>query len=112
MKKNIFIAFVVITFVVILVYLRIQPERSYISFEHECLEVDGQISEIADRTVAEFPECMIITSGNFMDSDFVFVRCGNNALNTSNFITFRKRAACETFTGLDTDQQKRIISSQ
>ena len=112
MKKNILIALISVIIIVALVYSGKQPEQSYISFENDCIEADGSISEVVDKTVAEFPECTMISSGTFMDSDFIFVRCGNVALNTRIFVTFKNKNACEAFSGLDTFQKKKIISDQ
>jgi hypothetical protein len=112
MKKNILIALITIIIIVALVYSKIQPERSFISFEYKCIETNGSINDVVDKTVAEFPECSVITSGDFMESDFIYVRCGNAALNTSDFVTFKNRDACDTFSGMDLFQQKNIISKQ
>ena len=112
MKKNILIALVSIIIIVALVYSKIQSGRSYISFEYKCIETNGSINDVVDKTVAEFPECTVISSGNFMESDFIFVRCGNAALNTSDFVTFKNKDACDTFSGMDLFQQKNIISKQ
>ena len=112
MKKNILIALISIIIIVALVYSKKQPEQSYISFEYKCIETNGSINNVVDRTVAEFPECTVISSGNFIESDFIFVRCGNAALNTSNFVTFKNRDACNAFSGMDPFQQKNIISKQ
>ena len=112
MKKNILIALISVIIIVALIYSAKQPEQSYISFENDCIEADGPISEVVDRTVAEFTECAVISSGSFMESDYTFVRCGNTALNTSNFVTFKNRKACEAFSNLDTFQKKKITSAQ
>lgn len=112
MKINILIALVPIIIIVALVYSKKQPEQSYISFEYKCIETNGSIKDVVDGTVAEFPECTIISSGSFMESDFTFVRCGNAALNTSDFVTFKNRDACDAYSGMDLFQQKNIISKQ
>lgn len=112
MRKSILIALISIIIVVTLVYYTKQPEQSYISFEYKCIETNGSINDVVDRTVAEFPECTIISSGKFMESDFIFVRCGTAALNTSNFVTFKNRNACDAFSGMDPFQQKNVISKQ
>ena len=112
MKKNILIALIPIIIIVALVYSKIQPDKSYISFEYKCIETNGPINDVVDRTVAEFPECTVISSGNFMESDFIYVRCGTAALNSSNFVTFNNRNACDAFSGMDLFQQKNIISKQ
>ncbi len=112
MKKNILIALISIIIIVTLVYSTKQHEQSYISFEYKCIATNGSINDVVDKTVAEFPECTIISSGQFMESDFIFVRCGTAALNASNFVTFKNRDACDAFSGLDLFQQKNIISKQ
>ena len=112
MNKKILIALVSIAIIVALVYFKKQPARSYISFENKCIETKGSINEVVDKTVAEFPECTSITSGNFMESDFVYVRCGTAALNTSSFVTFKNRDACDAYSGMDQFQKKDIISKR
>jgi hypothetical protein len=110
MYKYILIALVFIIIIVALVYSGKKSAQSYISFEYKCIKTNGSINDVVDKTVAEFPECTIISSGNFMESDFVFVRCGNAALNTSNFVTFKNKDACDAFSGMDLFQQRNIIS--
>ncbi len=69
--------------------------NSYISFQNECIEVNGSIYESIERTLKEFPECKIANNGRYSGAKYIFVRCGNTPLIPSNFFAVENREVCQ-----------------
>lgn len=64
---------------------------------------------MVERTLDEFPECRISETGRFMDSDFIYVRCGNTPQLNNNFFAVENRNVCEVFSRMDSHRKGQVL---
>lgn len=96
----------------VLVFALRHPNKSYISFENECIEVKSPIEEVAEKTIHEFPECVIKSRGKLFNSDFIYGRCGTSALRMSEFMITADKQDCKVYSSMGPVQKRTIVMKQ
>ena len=111
--KKIIPAIILVLFVTgVLVFVLRHPNKSYISFERDCIEVKAPIEEVAEETIREFPECVIKNRGKLFNSDFIYGSCGNSALRMSEFLITADKQDCEVYSSMGPVQQRKAVMKQ
>lgn len=112
MKKTILAVTIFLFVIIILVFVLQHPNKSYISFERDCIEVKAPIEEVADKTIREFPECIIKSRGKLFNSDFIYGKCGTSALRMSEFMITADKQDCEVYSSMGPVQKRTIVMKQ
>ena len=112
MKKIIFAIILTLFAIGVVVFALKHPNKSYISFERDCIEVKAPIEEVAEKTIREFPECVIKSRGKLFNSDFIYDRYGNSALRMSEFLITADKQDCKVYSSMGSVQQRKAVMKQ
>ena len=109
MKKIFLAGCVSIIAIAVIIFILRHQNKSYISFENNCIEVKSTIEEVAEKTIREFPECVIKSRGKLFNSDFIYGRCGNSALNMTEFLIAADKQDCEVYSSMGPLQKRKTV---
>ena len=112
MKKYILAGIAGILVVAVVIFALQHPNKSYISFEKDCIEVKSSIEDVAEKTIKEFPECAIKSRGKLFNSDYIYGRCGNTPLHMTEFLITADKQDCQIYSSMGPVQRKKTILGQ
>ena len=109
MKKILLAGCAGIIIVAVIIFALRHPNKSYISFENNCIEVKSSIEEVAEKTIHEFPECAIKSRGKLFNSDFIYGRGGNTPLHMTEFLITADKQDCQIYSSMGPVQKQKIV---
>lgn len=112
MKKFLFAGIAGILIVAVVIFALYHPNKSYISFEKDCIEVKASIEDVAEKTIHEFPECVVKSRGKLFNSDYIYGRCGNTPLHMTEFLITADKKDCQIYSSMGPVQRQKIIQNQ